>query len=290
MSPLAFMTDRLARVVPLYWVITSLVFLIALTDPKILQATRASWTELCKSLAFIPYVKPNGLVEPMLFVGWTLNYEIFFYLIFALSLVFPKRGIGLVGISLILGGLVTMGMVLHPKGVFASFYTDPVVLDFVSGIFLGFLYRYIPGQAGAGRKAMVLMFVVLSLAATILLPLLEPKLSRILIYGFPASLVVFGTLVLDRWSWRIKSPTMLKLGSASYSIYLTHPFATQAAEKFFLSTHTVGLASIAAVAIALAGACVTDITVYEMLERPISRVTHRWRNVRALNFRIAASK
>ncbi len=63
-TPVTFMADRVARIVPTYWVTTLAVFGLALALPSLLEFTRADWTELLKSLAFIPFMKPNGLVAP----------------------------------------------------------------------------------------------------------------------------------------------------------------------------------------------------------------------------------
>src|SRR6185437_14170487 len=73
-----FLGRRIVRIVPLYWLLTLAVFGIALIAPTLLQFTTASWGQLLKSLFFIPFAKANGDVQPVLFLGWTLNYEMFF--------------------------------------------------------------------------------------------------------------------------------------------------------------------------------------------------------------------
>jgi exopolysaccharide production protein ExoZ len=72
-GPRRFFVNRLKRVVPLYWIVTLAVFAIAVVAPSLMQATRADPVELAKSLLFIPFAKANGLVQPVAFVGWTLN-------------------------------------------------------------------------------------------------------------------------------------------------------------------------------------------------------------------------
>lgn len=81
-KPLKFIGRRLVRIAPLYWLL--LLFhkgLRSLTDPQ---------TYL--SMFFIPLSpqSPPFLGYATWMVGWTLNYEMFFYLVFFLSLFFGK--------------------------------------------------------------------------------------------------------------------------------------------------------------------------------------------------------
>src|SRR5262249_39672775 len=81
-----FLLKRLIRIVPLYWARTLVVCALALAAPRLLQTTSDSWMGLLKSLFFIPYEKESGRVYPVLFLGWTLNYEMFFYVVFSIAL------------------------------------------------------------------------------------------------------------------------------------------------------------------------------------------------------------
>ncbi|OTA19619.1 acyltransferase [Xenorhabdus beddingii] len=77
-----FFIKRIIRVAPIYWLFTLGVFMIALIAPKLLNNTTPDFINLFKSILFIPFDK-NGIGHfPILFVGWTLNYEMFFYFLF----------------------------------------------------------------------------------------------------------------------------------------------------------------------------------------------------------------
>ena len=82
-APLEFLKKRIIRIVPLYWVAT-LAFVIVKTKLHIFSLTPEDWLHIAKSLAFIPHHDPTnpGKIWPYLIQGWTLNYEMFFYLIF----------------------------------------------------------------------------------------------------------------------------------------------------------------------------------------------------------------
>src|SRR5579872_364486 len=92
-SPVQFAKRRLVRIVPLYWLLTGLLFLCALFTPEFARMTVATPQTLAKSLLFIPYFNAGqgGRLYPLLIPGWTLNCEMFFYLIFTLTLFAPLR-------------------------------------------------------------------------------------------------------------------------------------------------------------------------------------------------------
>jgi exopolysaccharide production protein ExoZ len=73
-QPGAFLRRRFVRIVPPYWAFTFVLFAIAVKYPFLLKTTRPDVVELVKSLLFIPFAKANGIMQPVLFLGWTLNY------------------------------------------------------------------------------------------------------------------------------------------------------------------------------------------------------------------------
>ena len=86
-----FLIKRIFRIVPLYWILTLGVFILAIFVPDILNNTTANIEHLFKSLFFIPFDKNGTGHFPILFLGWTLNFEVIFYFLFALSLVFFQK-------------------------------------------------------------------------------------------------------------------------------------------------------------------------------------------------------
>ncbi len=84
-----FLGRRIIRIVPLYWLAT----LAALASHKVwaTHGTHAGWMDLAYSLAFIPYFSGEDGWYPILPGGWTLNYEMMFYAVFALGLTLPRK-------------------------------------------------------------------------------------------------------------------------------------------------------------------------------------------------------
>jgi peptidoglycan/LPS O-acetylase OafA/YrhL len=76
-----FLVKRIIRIVPLYWILTLGVFSIAIFYPDLLNNTTANFEHLIKSLFFIPFDKNGSGHFPILFLGWTLNFEVIFYIL-----------------------------------------------------------------------------------------------------------------------------------------------------------------------------------------------------------------
>lgn len=140
-SPLEFMRHRIQRVVPLYWAATLLIILAAIFAPSAFKALKYDATSILKSLFFVPYesLARPGEIFPLLVPGWSLNYEMFFYVIFALLLLVGRnRRVPLMVGSLLV--LVAAGRIWHPSTAPLQVYTDPRLLEFAAGMILGRLW------------------------------------------------------------------------------------------------------------------------------------------------------
>ncbi|MCD7766177.1 MAG: acyltransferase [Lachnospiraceae bacterium] len=91
-----FLRKRLIRIVPFYYLMTFLTYALLTAFPDLFEQTQTSVVFLIKSLLFIPFDIGNGVLQPLLRVGWTINCEIFFYLLFFLALHISHRYRGLI--------------------------------------------------------------------------------------------------------------------------------------------------------------------------------------------------
>jgi exopolysaccharide production protein ExoZ len=220
-SPARFFGNRVLRIVPLYWLLTILLFLLATAAPSLLQSTRSDPGELIKSLLFIPFVRSEGVVQPVLTVGWTLNYEMFFYAIFALGLLISSRTMRMIAIMAPFVILAVLGMVFRPAHPILSFYTSSLILEFCFGMVLGLLYPRI--SASPPHPMLVVGLLLIGFAGFALDGNMAVPLSH-LTRGFSASLIVYAAIALEAGGIRHDGRLMLLLGAASYSIYLGHQY------------------------------------------------------------------
>lgn len=263
-----FMKRRIFRVVPIYWLLTLGVFSIALIAPALLKNTDANPILLLKSLFFVPYEKPNGLIQPVLFLGWTLNYEMFFYATFAIALSLTTRF--RTALTVFFALLVAAGQLLSSNHVFVRFYTDPIILEFVLGLWIHALWTQ-------RRDLLPKLWPLAPIgAALIILQPTDPLLAhRFFVYGLPAALLMLGMVGLAI----PKNPVtnlMLLLGNASYSMYLSHVYVITLAYKVILPR--VGQSAELALGMAfatLAVVCVVSVILYKLVEFPSNTFLRR---------------
>jgi exopolysaccharide production protein ExoZ len=92
-GPQVFFLRRLIRIAPLYWAVSAVFIVFFLVTPNgfatTIAASNTSIGTIIASFMFLPFPRPDGAMLPLLGVGWTLNYEVFFYVIFAGAVVYP---------------------------------------------------------------------------------------------------------------------------------------------------------------------------------------------------------
>ncbi|MEH3122981.1 MAG: acyltransferase [Sphingomonas phyllosphaerae] len=210
--PAEFMKRRIIRVVPPYWVITSLMVMAALFASGAVNHGIPSWGYVVASYLFFPMARADGVIHPIMSLGWTLNYEFFFYALFTAALFFPQRK-ALIGLSAVFIALVLVHPFM-PHGAL-SFWTNPIILNFLVGLGLAQLFIRnveIP-------TPVAILFVVLCVVFFVTDPFAPLFGARSVIV--PATLLAAAGILGKSVNW---PRVALAIGDASYSIYLTHPF------------------------------------------------------------------
>lgn len=273
-SAAEFAYNRIVRVVPLYWVLTLAVFAVALVEPTLLNSTIASGSDLAKSLAFIPYRKANGLVQPVLFVGWTLNYEMFFYLAFASALALTGRIAGLAALfaSTVLLVFVSAVQWTQPNLLILRFFGDTIVIEFVLGMWIALLTRRGIGWSTGFAVAMLVTAGGWLLASNIIVP----EGPRWIFGGVPAAAILIAALALERRGRALSNPIVQLLGASSYALYLSHPFVLQGLGRLIEPINNAWLAIPATIA-AIATAQVVGVGIHLWIEKPMMAVLGRRR-------------
>jgi exopolysaccharide production protein ExoZ len=275
-----FLAHRIARVVPLYWLTTGVFLALALAAPGLLGEAGALAREpgfVAASFLFWPMARPDGTVQPLYGLGWTLNYEMAFYALFALGLGLGLRG-AVAWLAAILAALVAAGS-LRVLPLPLAFWADPVVLEFALGAGLGLARAEglrLPGPvrlalAGLGLGGLLLAAWSLGGAGEV------PGFARPLLAGLPALLLVAAAALgpeRNREAFAaLPAPVraLARLGDASYALYLVHPFALRAGREMLIRLGLAGplhpwgslaLMTLLAVAVAL--------VVNRLVERPLT--------------------
>lgn len=230
-APRRFLLNRALRIVPAYWFYTALMGLLLLTARQWMPHQAIELEHFLLSLLFIPAENPGGYGQyPTLNVGWTLNYEMFFYLLFSLVFLVRQQR----QVLLVTGLLLIVSEVFTRAGLLDHFYRNNIVYEFLLGIGIGVLYRR--GWVAQGLWLPVAMLVTAALAIHYL-----DASRRLLHWGVPSALIVLACVSLERY---FSGNRVLKaLGDCSYSVYLVHVLVLYggwfASERFHLSPYAV---------------------------------------------------
>ncbi|HEX8445341.1 MAG TPA: acyltransferase [Sphingomonas sp.] len=218
-----FMERRLIRLVPPYWAFTALVLVAMALFPAQLASNVTSPWHIAASFLFIPAANPSGVVFPVLILGWTLNFEMLFYVCFAIGLTMPRR----IGLAIIAAILVTLALsgLFGPLDLPFGFWCSPVVIEFLFGIAIAAVRR----RGVRISRGVSWLLVAAGVAALLGLRAMDvPGVDfrwRFLWAGAPALLLCAG-LALVREApepGRIKRLLVFG-GDMSFALYLSHPF------------------------------------------------------------------
>jgi len=219
-TPVRFMSNRIRRVVPLYWFFTLLMAAILLVAPTLFKTSAFDIPIIIKSLLFIPHYSQSDptMVWPLVAPGWSLVFEMYFYLLFAASLWLPRH-LRLLGISLCIVSVFMLARLLPVQGAVVEFFRDTIVFEFVFGMVLAALF--LRGLRLPSTIAWCLLIAGFALLFW------DPDIDRLYKYGLPALMIVTGTVYcrIPNWSF------FVLLGDSSYALYLVHIFTLGVCRK-----------------------------------------------------------
>jgi peptidoglycan/LPS O-acetylase OafA/YrhL len=276
-APSNFLWRRIVRIVPLYWLITALVI-----GQLLWQRHVPNLTWVAKSLAFIPYENEAGSLQPLLRRGWTLNYEMFFYALFAAALLLkPRRGLTAVIsvlVLLTLAGRIWTGDCTSKSCEIAGFYTQPIILYFAGGMILGALRVYLQRRnrlfcfsADNGLGMTIALAGIYVVYASLAAP---STLTYIVGVLFCVSATAFCALLEDNSGLGRLRFIFLLVGEASYSIYMTHSMLIDTAGRLW--TNALGGKWMGVyLGAMIVGTSLLGMLVYRCAEKPMLRALKR---------------
>lgn len=270
-DPFGFAVDRIIRIVPLYWILTTCLLVIAWFAPHILNSTTANLENYAKSLMFVPYFKEDGSLRPLLAVGWTLNYEMFFYLCLWCSLLLSKRFHLEIAAVLVLSSFIFLGHQSDDR-VLTEFFKNVQLLEFWLGMlsykfFASRAWRLVP-PALASAAALV-AFGTMAVGESLRL-----AVNGFWMYGLPSTVLVLAMLNLEPLFQRNGPMVRLwtQMGDASYATYLSHYYLVELVRKFgWKKLQLIDPYTPLGVALIVLGSLVLGNLIYKLIDRPLMR-------------------
>ena len=264
-----FLLRRLLRIAPLYWLTTTMTLLAIVIAAGVINHSTLDPVHVFASYLFLPWPRADGELFPVLSLGWTLNYEMFFYFVFAAALMLPKR-IGLVLLAAVFV-MLAVAAPLTPSGWWLlRFWGNSIILEFLIGIWLAHLF--ISDMRMPRWMSAALVAVGIVAACVFFQTGSYNTLPRVLTGGLPA-LLIASAFILSPQASAQKPYTWLAIGGdASYALYLTHPFAAKVVAVFGVK---LGLPPILIFPIAIAACVALSLMAHFLFEKPVGTYLQR---------------
>ncbi len=274
-SAVGFAIRRFFRIWPLYALIT----IIVATGFR-----SQNVSAYLNSLLFLPTLTPTGFWDPAIYSGWTLNFEMYFYVLTAICLLTPWKTR--------LAACIAFGLGLFSLTINDTiYYFASIVMEFALGALLGVLWnsRAVWKKLIRIRWPLLLMSVCLFVAVgravgwdnphviaaphmSVRLLYFDAVLPRSIGWGIPSFFLMLSVMLFED---RIPAG-LSRLGDYTYSVYLLHVPIIQGAlylketlpgatVSTIVGTHLVPVAIVTATA-------VTSVVTYHLVEVPMIRL------------------
>jgi peptidoglycan/LPS O-acetylase OafA/YrhL len=264
-----FLARRVIRIAPPYWLFTTLMLASALIFEGHVNNPELGRTQIISSYALLPWPRTDGSMYPVLSHGWTLNYEMFFYVAFGAALLFRR------GLAILAGGFLLL-VALHPwipeAWFILSYWSRPIILEFLAGIGLALIYvrgKRLPLWA-------CLICAILGIVLALMPPTIDTGIFRRVTYnGVPALFICIALMFGPEPDHIGRVGRSMRLGGdASYALYLSHPFVLV---SFAILWKHMGFSpSDWAMAAGIVLALAASILVFHFVERPMTAAIRRF--------------
>jgi peptidoglycan/LPS O-acetylase OafA/YrhL len=259
-----FMMRRVVRIAPMYWIATTVKLFALLAVPGVVLHAELDYVNVVLSYLFLPSENVDGRFEPLLGVGWTLIFEMFFYFLFGTALLLRVSSIKFVGS--ILGICILLSFYRQSEWPAATIYFSPIVVFFLIGMVFAVLVDRLQYRELIG----VLFCVVVVTGLVVVfgendINFKGKSISGVLIVATVVLLFIVAEPVLGKFvpKW------LIFLGEASYVLYLFHPLIAPAVPVvmykygFILPTVSIVLCLLISVVVASFA--------HLLIERPLTR-------------------
>ncbi|MBV9884158.1 MAG: acyltransferase [Sphingomonadaceae bacterium] len=288
--PGRFLRERAIRIVPGYWLATLTVVLIVAAARLHAAGEAPSWSaiRLLTSFLFLPHIDPPfGLRVPILNQGWTLNYEMFFYLLFAVALAFPRRR-GLIFLVTAFVALAACGQLISwtvgdaaaPSAgaplvlAVLRFWMEPIILLFLAGAVFGVVRQHVSAKWGLPRcrHAIPISFLLIALYSCFGIAFGDAGALRL-----PVAIIVVGLccMTAEPPEAGFSRAALVRAGDASYSLYLFHSHVFLLLAAIWRRTALSQVSLEVFPFLALAAAVCVSLAMHRLFEKPVSKLLRR---------------
>jgi len=276
-----FMLKRFFRICPMYYLATLVAAVSLFVFPQLINnEVSLSVVGFIKSLLFIPSAENGG--KPVLGVGWTLQFEMFFYLVMYISLLLLRNKkyapyLCIVLILLYLG----VAQVIRPNNYALKYFNNDLMLEFVYGVILFKCYEYVKTKnLNINSVAKIIMSAIGAISCYGFMIFINSNqlyvTYRCVYFGLPSLLFVISLLALEKnmkdTNW---TRVFVKIGEASYIMYLLHYhivlFFSRVIFNKLIGPNSIFILELFKLIIAFIAVIVISVILHEFVDNPIQK-------------------
>jgi exopolysaccharide production protein ExoZ len=275
-SAWTFLTKRMRRITPLYWIFTTLWLVIALAFPFVLDHPDIDFWHVVSSYFYLPFPRAHdGVPKPVLISGWTLNCIAWFYVLFAVCLTLPRR-VGLAVAAVVPIALCAAGYLFPQTEGVAAFFFDRYLIAFTLGMAAIPLYSFLKNRG----VAISMPWSIVGVCGLFVLSWMhDPQRSGsadLLKVTCAFCIVLVAALTMKLKEGGIFATTWGLLAESSFSIYLSQAFSLGGFVVLLRLTGINGsMPFLVALVVANVFALACGVVVYYVLEKPLTSFVKR---------------
>jgi len=273
-----FFMKRIIRIIPLYYLLSCVDAFVTFY----LHHQPVEWLVVIKTIIFFPIFDSPVFLGPLISVGWSLSYEIYFYALIGLALLIKKNVIEkLLGILVVLS---TIGIFWNPDNTLLRFLTSPMLLEFGFGMLCGMLYSRFNQSNIEISKKQVISITLTFVGAALMISTIFFDLSfdiynqnviannnvaalyKTIIWGLPSAMFLLGVILMEKSFSLNVAAALILVGDASYSAYLTHGMVYPVVAKI---SQKLSIAPIPYLIVAVPVCVIASIVFYKLVEKPL---------------------
>lgn len=216
-----FLLRRIARIYPPYWLVMIPTILAYVFGANHVMRAHAGRVDIVSSLLLLPQAN-----LPLLLVAWTLSFEIFFYLVFAVIINMRRTLLVPLLVTWLVLEVVLAIVFKDATDPYGRFLGMPFPIEFVMGALIGRMYRVgkMPNGVVIGVAGLCAAIALWSFGAINGLTARNTTtdFTRVIFFGIPASMLLYGAVSKEMYRRTCVPAWLVWTGDASYAIYLWH--------------------------------------------------------------------
>jgi exopolysaccharide production protein ExoZ len=270
-----FLANRFFRIYPTYWLYFCALAVVYFTMPGLINSSQGGKVDLVRSFFLLP---SDSL--PLLMVAWSLTLELWFYIVFALLILAPRRAVSSVLLVWLAGILACAVLLDTPNNLFLRVLVHPFTVEFIFGALAGLLWlsprsANVGGRAGASLAVAGTAIVVMTYKLGVIDGsdvIATASTLRVVTVGIGYAALLLGLAFMERAGRQILKP-LGSIGDASYTLYLSHILTLNLCARIWfaspLANRDSAMNMVAFWALTLLACLAFTWVAYRMTERPL---------------------